>query len=669
MHRLPALVLAGLLGLTGALVALRASTEPTARAAVVNTAACRADNPTLHRGVCHRFPDGRVTWLGTLVNPRGKVFFCIDKSLDSRLPATAPTVSTRGLRNQFGRRIGAAEISALNHLISTWGPRATRTDAAAISLIIRQVMGDTRGQFPSGLTVHRAVRPIAGGLPRAILARARSLWSQSAAQRGPWRVELGGSTAALTVGATRVVTVDVRSAANQRVATPVVVAVTGSAPARIMSSRSRSVTVALRASRAGVLTVTGSATGPAPDGRLFDPSRRRVQRGWIAAAATARAALQLRAVVTKWTPRVSTRISHQEALVGSTIHDSVQVSGLAGKPVTTPVRISWSLLGPLAPAGGSCAALDWSRAPTAATGELRVRSDGRYRTPSHRVLAAGCHTYTERVIGTARVSEYLHPPGLVSQTMMARHQPTLATRTSVQRVAVGARLVDRVTVGGLAPGVRADVGWQLLGPRPALHGGCTGLTWAGAPVHDSGRIRIDGNGTWTTSAARAITTVGCYTYTETMAATDLTLAAVHPPGHVDQTTLAFRYTPAVRTRVSRQVARVGQRLRDRVLVTGLRPGTRAPVAWQLLGPMKPVGHTCARGRWSTAPIHDRGVLSAGNGWHRTPAAKPLRRVGCYTYTERLASTPDTVGVWHAPGKRSQTTRVKPPRTPRVPTGW
>ncbi|NHA02134.1 hypothetical protein G5V59_27535 [Nocardioides sp. W3-2-3] len=156
---------------------------------VVATSRCRAYDPNLRNGVCHQFPDGKVTWLGNFTNPTGRAFFCIDKNLDSRLPATAPVRSTAGLRNQFGKGIGDREVSALNYVIDRWGKGATSTEAAAIALIIREVMSDTGGQFPSGLKVGQEVIAPRGGLNASIVRLAGSMWNLASAYRGPWTLQ------------------------------------------------------------------------------------------------------------------------------------------------------------------------------------------------------------------------------------------------------------------------------------------------------------------------------------------------------------------------------------------------------------------------------------------------------------------------------------------------
>lgn len=751
----------------------------------LSTSTCRAAVPNLRTGLCHRFPDGRITWLGTLGAPGGRIFFCLDKNLESRLPAHAPILSTRGLRNQFGQPIRPDEVAALNHLIGTWGTQPSPVTAAAISLVIREVMGDTGGQFPAGLRVHRQVRDVRGGLPAGVLARARTLWTQASAQRGPWRLQVSGSTAPLPFGAARTFAVSVWSAAGRRVTAPVPLSL-GNArgPSRVISSSAGPVRVTLQARAPGAVTLAAAVRGPAADGQLFAPASRRVQRGWIARRAEVRVRLRLSTPGQRTMTRVATRTSTRTATVDTPLRDTVQVVGLPAQttvrvtarlygpfasvpgptactkdrlvgsvsfdvrgpgphvspPVTpraaghhtwvisvpgtartlpsthpcglasetttvvprsvqvstlastplagvgdlvtdtvtltglgatgepTPVRIGWQLLGPVLPGAGGCADATWSGAPVLASGELSTARNGVLTTPPVRVQSAGCHTYTETVVGSARVAALRHPPGLASQTVLVRERPELATRVSAQRAVVGAVLTDEVTVRGLGATVSTTLTWRLHGPLTPRNGSCRGLDWATAPVVQQATLSVVGSGVHRTPATRPLVVAGCYSFSESLAASVLSQAAEHPAGHPAQTTLTERSRPRIRTRVSTRISDVGARLRDRILVSGLSGTSTVRVEWELRGPLAPVRDRCPRRGWRHVRVHDRGVVVLGNGGRTTRRSAVLRRAGCYSYSEQIRGTSAVWAVAHRAGQPAQTALVRTPRRPRVPTG-
>lgn len=133
---------------------------------------------------------------------------------------------------------------------------------------------------------------------------------------------------------------------------------------------------------------------------------------------------------------------------------------------------------------------------------------------------------------------------------------------------------------------------------------------------------------------------------------------------------ANKSRPVIRTLVSRHQVRPGARLRDIVWVTGLRKGVRATVTWQLVGPVKANRYGTCRGlNWRGARVHDKGsFVVKGSGRYLTRNTRPVKKVGCYTYTETIPETAITYGALHKAGHVSQTTLVKAKRKLAVPTG-
>ena len=132
------------------------------------------------------------------------------------------------------------------------------------------------------------------------------------------------------------------------------------------------------------------------------------------------------------TPAVATVVSDQRALVGSHLSDTVTLTGLAP---TDTVQLRWRLHGPLEPRNGpSCAGLAWSRAPIAASGVMTVTGSGSVATPSVRLRAPGCFTYSEDLAATATTTAASSPPGLAVETSLVTRPVTPV----VPEVATGA---------------------------------------------------------------------------------------------------------------------------------------------------------------------------------------------------------------------------------------
>jgi hypothetical protein len=118
------------------------------------------------------------------------------------------------------------------------------------------------------------------------------------------------------------------------------------------------------------------------------------------------------------TPSVTTLASANRVDVGSAISDHVSVFGTFG----TSGAVAGELLGPRPDHSGSCAGLDWSGAPIAATIPPRtITGDLSFATPATRLSAAGCYTFVESLfLGGASTPFVRTTPGLVTETVLAR---------------------------------------------------------------------------------------------------------------------------------------------------------------------------------------------------------------------------------------------------------
>ncbi|HWJ11419.1 MAG TPA: class F sortase, partial [Nocardioides sp.] len=187
------------------------------------------------------------------------------------------------------------------------------------------------------------------------------------------------------------------------------------------------------------------------------------------------------------TPRLSTRVNRQTAVVGQHLVDAVQVTGTAG----VLHEGEWELLGPVAPdADLRCRRARWTGAPVAGRGTFTIAGDGTVRTGRTRVRQGGCYTYRERLIPSSRsLGVPWTRPGLVEETSLV----------GPRRPAVPAH--PHVDTGG-----RASTGGRVTAPQgrarvvvPSAHI-AAGLSWVAfhgstlsAPRRRSGAGMWDGS--------------------------------------------------------------------------------------------------------------------------------------------------------------------------------
>lgn len=192
---------------------------------------------------------------------------------------------------------------------------------------------------------------------------------------------------------------------------------------------------------------------------------------------------------------------------------SAAAPGPSGPPV---VPLTWTLLGPVAPAAGSCAGSAWIKAPSLATGTITIKGSGTYATgPVTPATTAGCYSFVDTWTASANVPAGHTTPGDPTETTLVG--PTLVTTASASTVVVGGTLTDSITATGFGTGASAApivATWSLLGPVAPVAGSCAAALWTGAPTFATGAVTITGAGTYTTAAGPPIDVSGCYTYTE-----------------------------------------------------------------------------------------------------------------------------------------------------------
>jgi hypothetical protein len=358
-------------------------------------------------------------------------------------------------------------------------------------------------------------------------------------------------------------------------------------------------------------------------------------------------------LVTTLPAQISTSASKLSGAPGITVSDSVQLGGLFGASGTA----SWSLLGPVpSPNGSDCTGVVWAGAPVADSGTLPFNGAATYTTSSTRLAVAGCYSYIETVPATSRSSAVTTQPGVAGETIfVATNIPTMTTTAAPSGTASpGDPVIDHVAVSGLGV-VTTSLSWQFLGPVAAINGSCAGVTWSSAPVRGSGVISNVGDGT-TDTPATPTTTVGCYSFAETLQSSASSKQVTSPAGQLSETVQVIAFTPGVDTTTSATSARVGNAVFDTVALTNMH-GAAATMSWSLLGPVAPANGSCAGLNWNGAPTAASGTVPvSGDGSYPTPA-KVLTAAGCFTYVESLPATPTTAAVGTLPGLSAETTLV------------
>lgn len=556
--------------LLGMLASLLVVLAVPARAATVPDSRCPgADRGS---GLCVVDPGGAVHWLGTRHGYDGTEIYCIDYLYATRWGVEHRRTSvTRGLRSSLGGTVDRATVAALSGLV-TRHPADDVGDltAAAISLIIREVMGDVRRGgtqlIPGGLTADTQVRGVAF-VPDSVVAKARALWAEAQVHRGPWTVRLSvesGSDRVVTPGERVDLVVRLRNGSGRPQDATVRLgyrALTG--PASVRLGKDGAARVRVTASQ---LPASGSVSArvgvtPSPHPVVIAPTTWSVnqrpgrpspltQRGLVGRGSSVRARVVVPVRVVKFTPEVTTTASAQRVEPGETIHDTVVVTGTRG--VATSFR--WALRGPVAPRpDGRCpgvGASAWKAAEPIVIGTVRVHGDGRYRTSGYVVRRAdvGCLTYTEQLAGTPTTATVATPRGIVAETVLVVRPPSrpcVSTVASRQRGLVGTELFDRVSVGCISAPDRIEVQWVARGPiAPTTTGsaGCDRIPvaiWKKAPVRARGSFVATRVGTFRTPAF-TVTRPGCYTFSEAVAATATSLATSTPPGTASESALFTR---------------------------------------------------------------------------------------------------------------------------------
>ena len=241
-------------------------------------------------------------------------------------------------------------------------------------------------------------------------------------------------------------------------------------------------------------------------------------------------------------------ISHTDAaIVGldEPTSDTVTIFGTGGGFGV----LMWSLVGPVAPIGGSCAEVGWSHAPTVATDGIDIDGDGDYVTGPVSVKLPGCYSWVDRLGSPTFPSPTAVSAGAADEVFLVEpFHPVITTEARLVVEGLTGTISDHIDLTGTglvafdgAP-TGNSVRWALHGPLAAVDGSCDGLDWSAAPIGEVGAIEIHADGS-TTTPALTVSEEGCYSFSEQIAATDISDSVATAPGEVTETVLFVPVRP------------------------------------------------------------------------------------------------------------------------------
>ncbi|MGX5680902.1 SdrD B-like domain-containing protein [Schumannella luteola] len=353
------------------------------------------------------------------------------------------------------------------------------------------------------------------------------------------------------------------------------------------------------------------------------------------------------------TATVVTRASTTSAEPGTTVTDSVEVTGLNGETVA----YEWTLVGPVPAVNGSCDAIDWTSATAIDEGELTVVGNGTYQTDPTVLTAAGCYSYTGELAPSATsLGVSLAAGDPLETVLITAVEPTITTQAGPQTGAPGLVVTDTVVLTGPIPAGTVYT-WTLYGPIPAVADSCVGLDWSSAVALATSTVTLDGPGTYETPEV-TLDEVGCYSYGGSLPATVSTLAQSQAPGVPAETVRIATNLPSVVTTASDDTGLPGDEFSDSIVITGTN-GAETTYEWSLVGPVPVIDGSCAAVDWSGADVVASDTIDIdGDDTYSTPETT-VDEVGCYTYTGSLAASTTTDAVELAAGDPAETFLIEP----------
>jgi hypothetical protein len=430
-------------------------------------------------------------------------------------------LQTTPLRNRDGVRVPAERERRIAYAIWRYGRSHDRVRQAAVMLYVHAMMGDGRpGELdPAAVGVAPLYRRIARDTVR---------------YHGPYQVTVK-LPSRLIVERSTTAAVQVRSAHGKPVPyVRLTLAAEGAegAPTHLRANADGVARVRLTPSTTAGLRLRVQ-TEPLAAARLkvFAPTtaaaRANGQRLAVPAAqplAATIARTDVHAV-----PRITTRASAQTAAPGSSIRDTVSVSGVGRSIVSVRVEL-W---GPYTTRSAvTCSGVPYW------TGTIVAHGNGSSTTPPVQLERAGYYAFRETITAQPQIAAFATRCGEITETTFVHARPGLTTVVSAQLARPGQRIADRIRVNGLGR-TPAAVEVELFGPfasRASIRCSYRYLRW-------HGRITVPGNGE-SHSPAVTVDRAGFYSYRERLIGTPLIAGSTSPCALHAETTLA---TPQIVT--------------------------------------------------------------------------------------------------------------------------
>jgi hypothetical protein len=342
-------------------------------------------------------------------------------------------------------------------------------------------------------------------------------------------------------------------------------------------------------------------------------------------------------------PPSVTSVATATAGPGTQVSDSVTITGLNGYTGT----LTWELIGPMTPvAGGNCAGINWSGAPSPPVGQgtVDITSDGSVVTGPGKRRGRGVLRLGRQFFGDVP-RQHAITAGAADEVVLVEYQsyqPLLSTAAALTPSGSGTNTVaDTVTVArsglglgqgeGLTVSYSTTLEWALLGPVAPAGDLCAGANWTAATVAATGTLSVTGNGAYSTPSEQ-LSAAGCYSFTEELEAASDEAAASSQAGTSPETVLLLQ-PPAIVTNSSSTAQKPHGSVFDNVSVTGT-DGSPGELDWSLVGPVTPAsGGKCTGVDWTGAPVVASGaVLVTADGNLATGPAS-LGGAGCYSWTD------------------------------------
>jgi hypothetical protein len=573
-----------------------------------------------------------VRWFGDYrgVVPGAEHTYCIDlrywyPNPTSRFREDAsPT-----LENRDGKLVSLERRRRMAYAVWAYGRSTRPSQAAAVMLYVHGLMGDAA---PGEVAPTAIGRSVAETYARVARDAARFHGPYRIETRLPKRLRAGtkitGSVRVLSAGGAALPGISLRVDAP---------GATG-LPARVETNASGLAKLSLTPSASGPLRLSLSTEALASTlPRIYAPTTsaaaRNGQRIVVPASQVVTETVNRTVAVQ---PRLTTVVSSPRIAPGSTVTDTIEVSGLGAETAT----IKAALYGPF-PARD---AITCTGRPVW-TGTLEVTGDGSYVTAPVELDTPGFYTYRETIASSDVVAGVETPCGDVAETTAVVATPTLATRVSAQSATPGSTITDSVVVSGIGS-LRLVIAAELFGPFETR----AEIRCVGTPAW-RGTLQADGDGTYRTAPFR-VASPGYYTYRESIVEGPANAAVTTECAEAAETTVV-RARPEVTTVASNEVVGPGERLHDRIRVTGLGSASAA-VELELFGPFA----SRASIRCTGAPVWSGRFSVQGDGVHDSPSVE-LGRAGFYAYRERIVASPLVAGGLSACGAVPETALVRP----------